>query len=335
MPRHRPTKKIDVLGNLDVRPEEAVGDYLCSKQQEKYFVIPPNSDSAGDSIELIFVNNVREHDAMIKLQAEMLANAKRQAKVNSTRVRNMYKMQERLRKRFIEVNSFIKDCVDKKRAAEKITNEETIYHKELGEGIESFTGSIGELKAFREALKATVQEFQPYEKVLDEVVNSSQIFESQQDCIDRCDALMLAQVEISQLEQQKLGEIEDMRKRMLKLTNEAALTVLGLKNDLSRLERSYNEFRVLGQKWEKILAKSKLAISTNYMDKNRTMDAVSTLYRMLCRRGDASGKFNRNEFETQVDGIKEEVEILSGVLKIMEASDSGAKLEEARDKTLC
>nr|XP_017089803.1 uncharacterized protein LOC108120584 [Drosophila bipectinata] len=335
MPRHRPTKKIDVLGNLDVRPEEAVGDYLCSKQQEKYFVIPPNSDSAGDSIELIFVNNVREHDAMIKLQAEMLANAKRQAKVNSTRVRNMYKMQERLRKRFIEVNSFIKDCVDKKRAAEKITNEETIYHRELGEGIESFTGSIGELKAFREALKATVQEFQPYEKVLDEVVNSSQIFESQQDCIDRCDALMLAQVEISQLEQQKLGEIEDMRKRMLKLTNEAALTVLGLKNDLSRLERSYNEFRVLGQKWEKILAKSKLAISTNYMDKNRTMDAVSTLYRTLCRRGDASGKFNRNEFETQIDGIKEEVEILSGVLKIMEASDSAAKLEEARDKTLC
>ncbi|XP_070133663.1 coiled-coil domain-containing protein 42 like-2-like isoform X2 [Drosophila bipectinata] len=272
---------------------------------------------------------------MIKLQAEMLANAKRQAKVNSTRVRNMYKMQERLRKRFIEVNSFIKDCVDKKRAAEKITNEETIYHRELGEGIESFTGSIGELKAFREALKATVQEFQPYEKVLDEVVNSSQIFESQQDCIDRCDALMLAQVESTQLEQQTLGQVEDVPKRMLKLTNEAALTVLGLKNDLSRLERSYNEFRVLGQKWEKILAKSKLAISTNYMDKNRTMDAVSTLYRTLCRRGDVSGKFNRNEFETQIDGIKEEVEILSGVLKIMEASDSAAKLEEARDKTLC
>lgn len=267
MPRHRPTKKVDVLGNLDLRPEEAVGDYLCSKQQEKFFVIPPNSDSAGDSIELIFVNNVREHDAMIQLQAEMLANAKRQTKVNSTRVRNMYKMQERLRKRFIEVNSFIKDCVDKKQAAEKITSEEKIYHRELGEGIESFTRSIGELKAFREALKATVQEFQPYEKVLDEVVKSSLMFESQQDCIDRCDALMLAQVEISQLGQQKLGEIEDMRKRMLKLTNEAALTVLGLKNDLSRLERSYNEFRVLGQKWEKILARGKLAISANYMNK--------------------------------------------------------------------
>lgn len=43
----------------------------------------------------------------------------------------------------------------------------------------------------------------------------------------------------------------------------------------------------------------------------------------------------RSEFEMQIDLIKEEVEILSGVLKIMEASDSAAKLEEARDKTLC
>lgn len=95
-------------------------------------------------------------------------------------------------------------------------------------------------------------------------------------------------MEISQLDQQKLGEIEDMRKRMLKLTNEAALTVLGLKNDLSRLERSYNEFRVLGQKWEKILAKSKMAISSNFMNRYRTVDAVSTLFRMLCRRGGES-----------------------------------------------
>ncbi|KAH8240900.1 hypothetical protein KR026_007376 [Drosophila bipectinata] len=335
MPRVKPTKKVDVLGNLDLRPEEAVGDFLCSKQQDKYFVIPPNADSAGESIELIYVNNVREHESMLKLQAEMLDNAKRQTKLNSSRVRNMYKVQEQLRSRFIEVNSFIKDCGDKKRTAEKIAAEETIYHKELGEDIESFKSSIDELRAFREALKSTVEEFEPYEKVLDEVVKVSDMFVSPKDCIDRCDTLLLAQKEISQLEQQKLSEIEEMRKRMVQITNDAALTVLGLKNDLSKMERSYNESRIQCLKWEKILATSKCAISDGFMDKNRTLDAINNLYRMLCRRRDASGKFNRNEFETQIDGIKEEVEILSGVLKIMEASDSAAKLEEARDKTLC
>lgn len=38
MPRVKPTKKLDVLGNLDLRPEDAVGDYISSKQQNKFFV---------------------------------------------------------------------------------------------------------------------------------------------------------------------------------------------------------------------------------------------------------------------------------------------------------
>lgn len=95
---------------------------------------------------------------------------------------------------------------------------------------------------------------------------------------------VLAQKEISQLEQQKLSEIEEMRKRMVQITNDAALTVLGLKNDLSKMERSYNESRIQCLKWEKILATSKNAISNGFMDKNRTLDAINNLYRMLCRR---------------------------------------------------
>ncbi|XP_016963106.1 uncharacterized protein LOC108033332 [Drosophila biarmipes] len=335
MPRVKPTKKLDVLGNLDLRPEDAVGDYISSKQQNKFFVIPPNSDSAGDSIELIYVNNLREHEAMLKLQEEMLSSAKRQSKLNTTRQRNMYKIQERLRKRFIEVNSFIKDCADKKRVAEKTAQAETLYHKELGEGIESFMTQISELKAFREALKATVQEFQPYEKVLDEVVKVSDIFVSPKDCIDRCDALMLAQVEINKLEHQKLVEIESMRQRMVQITNEAALSVLGLKNDLARLERSYNESRVQCLRWEKILATTKDAINNSYMEKERTIDAITNLHRILCRRRDIPFFAARGDFGKLLDSIKNEVEILTEVLKQIESSESAVKQGEARDQTLC
>ncbi|XP_052851080.1 uncharacterized protein LOC128261426 isoform X2 [Drosophila gunungcola] len=293
------------------------------------------TNSLCDSIELIFVNNLREHEAMLKLQEEMLTSAKRQSKVNSTRVRNMYKIQERLRRRFIEVNSFIKDCAEKKRAAEKTAQGETLYHKELGEGIESFKEEIGELKAFREALKATVQEFQPYEKVLDEVVKVSSIFVSPKDCIDRCDALMLAQVEINKLEHQKLLEIESMRQRMVQITNEAALTVLGLKNDLARLERSYNESRVQCLRWEKILASTKDAINNSYMDKERTIDAITNLHRILCRRRDIPSSSARGDLVKLLDSIKNEVEILTGVLKEVESSDPAVKLEEVRDVTFC
>lgn len=38
MPRNKPTTKIDVIGTLDFRPENAVEEYFESKQQEAYYV---------------------------------------------------------------------------------------------------------------------------------------------------------------------------------------------------------------------------------------------------------------------------------------------------------
>lgn len=99
---------------------------------------------------------------------------------------------------------------------------------------------------------------------------------------------MLAQVEIGELKNTKLQEIEEMRLLMVKITNEAALTVLGLKNDLAKLERSYNQSRALGLKWEKTLSACKDAVSLNELDKERALDSLQILYRMLCRR---RGKF--------------------------------------------
>ncbi|KAH8377950.1 hypothetical protein KR093_008057 [Drosophila rubida] len=293
MPRTKPTTKLDVLGNLDMRPEEAVADYLMSKQQEQFFMKPPNGDLAGDSIELMYIRNSREYESMLRLQQKMLDSCKQQSMVNADRVKEMYKTQEHLRNRFIDVNSFIKDCADKKRMAEKAISDETQLHKDLSKDIEQFKTSIDELTTFREALKATVEELQPYEKVLDEVVKVSDIFVSPKDCMDRCDALMLAQMEINELKMQKLQEIEDMRQHMVKITSEAALTVLGLKNDLSVVERTYNNSRAQCLKWEKILEVTKDTIATHYLEKQRTKDAVNALYVTLCRR---RGKFSRPRF---------------------------------------
>lgn len=329
MPRIKPTTTLDVLGNLDMRPEEAVGDYLMSKVQEKFFVKPPNQESAGDSIELLYIHNTREHEKMIRLQQDMLDNCKQQSLVNSERVKEMYKTQEKLRQRFIDVNSFIKDCSDKKRLAEKAINDEIQLHEELSKDIKNFKTSIDELTTFREALKATVEELQPYEKVLDEVVKVSDIFVSPKDCMDRCDALMLAQVEISELENKKLQEIEQMRQHMVKITSEAALTVLGLKNDLSVVERSYNESQALCFKWEKILAATKDVIAAHNMEKQRNVDAVHSLYYMLCRRRDISPDIRRRDMERQLDFIKNELDLLQELLREFEKSDNIQSSKEA------
>lgn len=95
---------------------------------------------------------------------------------------------------------------------------------------------------------------------------------------------MLAQVEISQLEQQKLQEIEEMRKRMVQVTNEVSLTVMGLKNDLTELERSYNTARAECSNWEKIMANAKNVVASHDLNKDRSLDGVHYMYRLLCKR---------------------------------------------------
>lgn len=152
--------------------------------------------------------------------------------------------------------------------------------------------------------------------------------------------IVLAQIEISELENKKLQEIEAMRQHMVKITNEAALAVLGLKNDLSKLERSYNESRALCFRWEKILAHTKDVIAANYLEKQRSMDAIDTLYHILCRRRskfaigtkllkhsmnfmvtDLAPDMWRRNVEGQLDFIKIELEILQGLLREFEAEN--------------
>jgi len=53
---------------------------------------------------MLYIANLREYDAMKQVQIQLLKDAKRQAALNVQRIRKMYKIQERLRKRFVEVN---------------------------------------------------------------------------------------------------------------------------------------------------------------------------------------------------------------------------------------
>lgn len=106
---------------------------------------PPNWDSVGDTVELLYIRNEREHASMLRLQAEMLENARKQAASNAKRIHKLYKIQARLRKRFIEVNSFIKDCIDKKRIADKKVAEEQAKHEILNDNIAKYRKQVAEL----------------------------------------------------------------------------------------------------------------------------------------------------------------------------------------------
>lgn len=150
---------------------------------------PPNCDSAGDTVELFSIRCHWELEAMRELQTEMLASIKRQARNNAGRIARLNRIQLNLRKKLIDFSSFIKDCDDKRTIAEKKVAEELEKQERLKTDSEEFIESIQVLGEFREQLKSTVNDFSPYERVMEEVIEKSEIFESFKDCMERCDAL--------------------------------------------------------------------------------------------------------------------------------------------------
>lgn len=145
---------------------------------------------------------------------------------------------------------------------------------------------------------------------------------------------------------------------MVKITSEAALTVLGLKNDLAKLERSYNQARALGLKWEKTLSLCKDTISSNELDKDRTLDGIQIIYRMLCKRrgefqqfptpiynaqilsfihllSDIDVSFGRREVEKCLDFVKREVELITSVLREMERTTHKGGKSANHEGALC
>lgn len=156
-------------------------NFQCSK--------PPNVDTVGDSIELLLIRNQWEREAMQQLQLDLIAHMNSQTSLNESRIRKLSKIQSKLRKKLIEVSSFFKECDDKKFLAQKKVNEEIEKHETLVTDMEDCRTSIEELGKFKEELQSTVREFEPYERIMEEVVAEPNIYESVKDCMDRCDAL--------------------------------------------------------------------------------------------------------------------------------------------------
>ncbi|XP_055920227.1 eukaryotic translation initiation factor 3 subunit A-like [Eupeodes corollae] len=315
MPNLKPTTRIDVIGKLDLSPEKEPGFYLESKQQKKFLIKPPNWDTVGgDSIELLAIQNEREYQSMIKLQQEMLEHAKVQGKLNSKRVEEIYEMQMNLRKRFTEVNDFMKECEEKKRIAEEKIIEEQEKQLEMKGKIEEFQKEIAVLTEFRDIMSETVERFEPYEEIIKEVIDKTEAWSSVKDCTDRCDALMLAQKEIAEMEKEKYKDIESKRAEMAKIASEAALKTLGFMNELTQMEKEYKSARSDCLKWEKVLADVKDSIAEDELTKKRMFDGIHLMYRDLCKRRGINPYHKKLNIEKQLDFIRDEIEILQKVV---------------------
>lgn len=140
-------------------------------------------------MESIVIRNSRDYYDLKNLQTEMLETAKIQRNVNKIRIKEMHKIQQELRDRFVKTNAFIKECEEKtENAKNRITDNKKI-HSVIDANIDKLRAKIVELTDFKDVLADTVKRMIPYETVIQEVVNQSDVLKSVSDCIARSDAL--------------------------------------------------------------------------------------------------------------------------------------------------
>ncbi|KFB40522.1 AGAP003022-PA-like protein [Anopheles sinensis] len=131
--------------------------------------------------------------------------------------------------------------------------------------------------------------------------------------------LVLAQVEISAVEQQKILEIEEIRQNLFKATKTALHIITGLNNDLSELLTQYVAAKEEGLRWEKSVTVVKSYMVESEASVNCLLDAINHVYILLRKRRGVTPKAPRGDVETQLDHIKEEIEILHEVRKLAAA----------------
>lgn len=110
-----------------------------------------------------------------------------QRKVNEKRIDDMSDKQSGLREKFIKVNDFMRECVEKSARAENQIGIELAEQESLKKEIAEIERDLNELSSFETKFKEIISEFQAYEDVFAQVVGETGT--SFEDLMSRCDAL--------------------------------------------------------------------------------------------------------------------------------------------------
>lgn len=99
-------------------------------------------------------------------------------------------MQENLRQKFIDMNSFICECERKRAIIEKKIAVEEAADRKMDKDIKELEEQLARMEEYQENdLLPTIEKLTVYEDMIQKMVDESDLFKSKEDFIDRCNAL--------------------------------------------------------------------------------------------------------------------------------------------------
>lgn len=135
------------------------------------------------------IENERRNERLLDAQQSLRDQAKVGAKQGKKRIEKVRQQQAEMRQKFIESSDFIRECNAKAKRATQQIDEEARIERQLDEEITQLEAKIDKLTGFHGRFRSAIVDLQPYEDMLDEVVDRMDLFKSKQDLLNRCDAL--------------------------------------------------------------------------------------------------------------------------------------------------
>ncbi|XP_055296379.1 synaptonemal complex protein 1-like [Sitodiplosis mosellana] len=301
-----------------------------SKSQNKNYLKNPEWDvQPADNIIMVKAWNDRENAEVVEQHEKMREEAIVKGKQNKKRTEEARKMQKDLREKFIEVNDFINECEQKEMILDKKIAAEKEIHEKLQKEVDEYVEKTKKLTEYHEkTLKPNIEKGKVYEDVLQQLVDKMKIFKNKEDFLDRIEALLLAQKEVSENDEASLKSVEKMQADIVKISNEATLMIAGLENQLIEIEKNFDKIKSDYLKVENILHPSKEIIAEKEKEICMLLEQIHETYLLLCHRNNEEPTLKREQTEAQLDYIKREIE---KILEVIELADEMMALETRSD----
>lgn len=243
-------------------------------------------------------------------QDDMRKCARKQRNVNSSRLEKIYIDQEATRTKCLELNEFLRECQERETLAEQREAEELLKQETYMQEIDQLTNKIAELRDFKRDLGEKVEEMKIYRTVVEQAAEDSTQFASPEGLMSFCDAFFHAQREINTIEQEKLKEINMLKKSLVQITGNSAATILGYINQLSELEQKCHTLKSESLKWERVLKTTKDFIAEENFEAQRIQESIKHLHKLLFSRNGRLRAEKAPPLEKQLEEIRHEVKIL-------------------------
>ncbi|XP_037956668.1 uncharacterized protein LOC119686225 [Teleopsis dalmanni] len=317
MPRTEPIHQLDAIGCLDKNTIKSVGEYFASKLNNKNFRKLPDEYEIDQSPDVFYLKCAREHNLLLQEQMERIAESKKLEILNVNREIELCKQQIKLREKFVEYSKILKEVKDKGEAA-KVTIANEINDLESASAKVKFCKlHMDALKMFKTQFQKTVNDYEVYDDFMNDFIKSNPVYETPDHFIAGMDALLMAYVEMNDMNNGLEEKFIMMKNELMQTTREAASRVLRMKNELELFQRAYIVVRNEVQELEEKLKRSKHVVMQKDLENRMMEQGLYNLGEMLCKRRNISVEFRKNEVDKICKFIKTEVEVLRGTYNII------------------